>query len=197
MEDGLSESIPPRYHRRRQNDQAVDKSPTVPEAMRIGGGTSGEVQLVLTSQGGVDRAKTLRIVKMLAVVIVVFGMSYLPLMVIFSLFKVYHTLSELNLVPADWSPVWMPIAIPIAQWLYASNSCVNPWIYCFYSRTYRESFRRMLLCCRGESRTMPGRFGHSIMAVSSRSKRCHSNTVCISSKDAIDISKCDSEIISV
>ena len=40
--------------------------------------------------------------------------------------------------------------MPLAQWLGASNSCVNPFIYCYFSTGFRNSIKaavRSGTCC--------------------------------------------------
>ena len=38
------------------------------------------------------------------------------------------------------------IIVPIAQWLGSSNSCVNPIIYCFFSKKFRNGFQQTIAC---------------------------------------------------
>ena len=42
------------------------------------------------------------------------------------------------------------ITAPLAQWLGASNSCINPILYCFFNKKYRNGFVAVLKskkCC--------------------------------------------------
>lgn len=85
------------------------------------------------AERNIHRSKT-RILLMLAVVFVVFALSWLPLYCI-------------NLYVLIWSPLTTDqrnllknYLTPLAQWLGASNSCVNPFIYCCFSHHFRKSF---------------------------------------------------------
>lgn len=42
------------------------------------------------------------------------------------------------------------VATPVAQWLGASNSCINPVLYCFFNDKYRRGFAAIIRsrsCC--------------------------------------------------
>ncbi|KAL4240171.1 Vasopressin receptor [Mactra antiquata] len=93
-----------------------------------------------TSLGVVQKSKV-KTVKMLAIVVVSFAFSWLPLYVI-RLINFYGV-----------SPVIVNEVInPIAQWLGSSNSGMNPIIYCFFSKRYRNGFKDTITsCCNSES----------------------------------------------
>ncbi|XP_053671780.1 neuropeptide SIFamide receptor-like [Anopheles nili] len=85
----------------------------------------------------------IKVVKMLVVVVILFVLSWLPLYVIFARIKLGGTLesSEEEL---------LQIATPIAQWLGASNSCINPILYAFFNKKYRKGFAAIIRsrkCC--------------------------------------------------
>lgn len=45
---------------------------------------------------------------------------------------------------------FLQIATPIAQWLGASNSCINPLLYAFFNKKYRRGFAAIIRsrsCC--------------------------------------------------
>ncbi|XP_011260790.1 neuropeptide SIFamide receptor [Camponotus floridanus] len=82
-----------------------------------------------------------KVVKMLVVVVILFVLSWLPLYVIFAVIKLDVVQEEDEI---------LPIATPIAQWLGASNSCINPILYAFFNKKYRRGFIAILKsgrCC--------------------------------------------------
>lgn len=119
----------------------------------------------------VHRSKV-KAVKMLAIVVVLFAFSWLPLYVI-RLANFYGVPSD-----KDVSVIVNKIINPIAQWLGSSNSGMNPIIYCFFSKRYRTGFKdAIFLCCRrGVDRYARRSFAstmaaHSYMNGSSRKLR--------------------------
>lgn len=81
----------------------------------------------------------MKVLKMLAVIVILFAFSWLPLYVIY--LRMYY-----GNVGAKEQSVYEKILLPIAQWLGASNCCMNPIIYCFFSKKYRRGFRKLLRC---------------------------------------------------
>lgn len=81
-----------------------------------------------------------KVVKMLAVVVIMFAFSWMPLYVV-------HLVTFMN-EPESSESSHLNIVNPIAQWLGSSNSGMNPFIYCFFSRKFRHGFRDLLICCR-------------------------------------------------
>ncbi|XP_029156860.1 neuropeptide SIFamide receptor-like [Nylanderia fulva] len=84
-----------------------------------------------------------KVVKMLVVVVILFVLSWLPLYVIFAVIKLGGDIVE-------GEDEILPIATPIAQWLGASNSCINPILYAFFNKKYRRGFIAILKsgrCC--------------------------------------------------
>ncbi|XP_055549108.1 neuropeptide SIFamide receptor-like isoform X2 [Wyeomyia smithii] len=85
----------------------------------------------------------IKVVKMLVVVVILFVLSWLPLYVIFARIKLGGAL-ESN------EEEMIQIATPIAQWLGASNSCINPILYAFFNKKYRKGFAAIIRsrkCC--------------------------------------------------
>ena len=84
-----------------------------------------------------------RILRMLVMVAVVFTLSWLPLYSI--------RMRILFGTPPDESErSILKIIAPIAQWLGAANSCVNPFIYCYFSLQFRRGIIALLKsrsCC--------------------------------------------------
>ncbi|VDO01634.1 unnamed protein product [Rodentolepis nana] len=93
---------------------------------------------------------------MLAIVVINFCICWLPLFTIFNILKLdphyptfsmnINTTSELEATTEDERLGTIILLIPFAQLLGSANSCVNPWIYCFYSKRYRRGFKRVFLC---------------------------------------------------
>ncbi|XP_070160729.1 SIFamide receptor [Polyergus mexicanus] len=84
-----------------------------------------------------------KVVKMLVVVVILFVLSWLPLYVIFAVIKLGGDFIQ-------GEDEILPIATPIAQWLGASNSCINPILYAFFNKKYRRGFIAILKsgrCC--------------------------------------------------
>ena len=113
-------------------------------------------QVPLQSVGGINRVKTVKIIKMLAVVVINFCICWLPLFTIFNIIKFspnylafeYNTTTSGGEEGQDDDEFTRVILflVPFAQLLGSANSCVNPWIYCFYSKRYRRGFKRVFLC---------------------------------------------------
>lgn len=84
-----------------------------------------------------------KVVKMLVAVVILFVLSWLPLYAIFARIKLGGEIT-------GWEEEVLPIATPIAQWLGASNSCINPILYAFFNKKYRRGFMAILRsrkCC--------------------------------------------------
>ncbi|XP_063447293.1 neuropeptide SIFamide receptor-like [Mytilus trossulus] len=84
-----------------------------------------------------------KVVKMLAVVVIMFAFSWMPLYVV----NFVKIISPQDSSKASSYPDYLEnIIIPIAQWLGSSNSGMNPIIYCFFSKKFRYGFRDLLTC---------------------------------------------------
>ena len=84
-----------------------------------------------------------KVVKMLVAVVILFVLSWLPLYVIFARIKLGGDIEV-------WEEDILMVATPIAQWLGASNSCINPILYAFFNNKYRRGFAAILKsrrCC--------------------------------------------------
>ncbi|KAH9524529.1 Neuropeptide FF receptor 1 [Bulinus truncatus] len=82
----------------------------------------------------VIRRCKVNVVKMLATVVLMFAISWLPLQVLYMLMYFYHPEKFLEMIY---------VAVPIAQWMGLSNSGMNAFIYGFYSQNFRRGFKRM------------------------------------------------------
>lgn len=84
-----------------------------------------------------------KVVKMLVAVVILFVISWLPLYAIFARIKLGGEIEP-------WEEEVLPIATPIAQWLGASNSCINPILYAFFNKKFRKGFVAIIKsrkCC--------------------------------------------------
>ena len=90
----------------------------------------------------IQRSKV-KVLKMLVVVCVLFSLSWLPLYGI-NFWRLVHP--EMS---RSTQHILSEIVVPLAQWLSSSNCCMNPIIYCFFSKKFREGFRELVTCCRG------------------------------------------------
>jgi hypothetical protein len=114
--------------------------PGVSETRDSKSGKSINLQMDLLMQ----RSK-LKVAKMMVVVVVIFVISWLPLYCVFARFKLGGPLEEGSLEER----IFMTMA-PIAQWLGASNSCINPVLYAFFNKKYRKGFAAIIKskrCC--------------------------------------------------
>ncbi|KAF7496100.1 Neuropeptide FF receptor 2 [Sarcoptes scabiei] len=83
----------------------------------------------------IERSKV-KVFKMLIVLVLLFALSWLPLYVIFFMLKIGPHLDE-----QSFSMQMLQDSVPIAQWLGASNSCVNPILYFFFNAKFRSYYR--------------------------------------------------------
>lgn len=93
----------------------------------------------------IQRRSKFKVVKMLLVVVIVFTLSWLPLYTFWLLVKF---IEPQNL--PQWLQSALPVAVPLAQWLGASNSCINPVLYAFFNKKYRLGFQALIhsgSCC--------------------------------------------------
>ncbi|KAL4240795.1 Neuropeptide FF receptor 2 [Mactra antiquata] len=81
-----------------------------------------------------------KVLKMLAVIVILFALSWLPLYAIYFRYYFGGDMSK------DDQSLVSEIVLPIAQWLGTSNCGMNPIIYCFFSKKYRRGFRKILHC---------------------------------------------------
>ncbi|XP_054710550.1 neuropeptide SIFamide receptor-like isoform X2 [Uloborus diversus] len=87
----------------------------------------------------------LKVVKMMVVVVVLFVLSWLPLYIIFTMVKLGGPVEE-----NSTKEQILMVMVPIAQWLGASNSCINPVLYTFFNKKFRRGFLAIIKsrsCC--------------------------------------------------
>ena len=80
-----------------------------------------------------QRAKV-SVMKMLILVVALFTISWLPLYAIFLRLKLGP-----GVVKGSVEESVLDLALPIAQWLGSSNSCVNPILYAFFNVKFRRA----------------------------------------------------------
>ncbi|RZF47750.1 hypothetical protein LSTR_LSTR006014 [Laodelphax striatellus] len=100
----------------------------------------GEVQMY---QELIIHRSKVKVIKMLFIVIVLFACSWLPLYVIFTRLKLGGDLRP-------WEETLIYNLLPLAQWLGAANSCINPVLYAFFNKKFRAGFKAILSsksCC--------------------------------------------------
>ncbi|XP_037796037.1 somatostatin receptor type 5-like [Penaeus monodon] len=85
-----------------------------------------------------DDSEVHQVVSMLVVVVVLFVVCWAPILAV-NVLKAYAVLPS-------YSPTLKHV-VSAAELLSYCNSCVNPIVYGFMSRNFRESFRQVL-CCR-------------------------------------------------
>ena len=76
---------------------------------------------------------------MLVVVFVTFTLSWLPLYSVG-----LRLLFGLEHMSTAEKTILKKYILPVAQWLGASNSCVNPFIYCYFSCSFRLAIRQVM-----------------------------------------------------
>ena len=121
-------------------DRELSNLPLVLVGRRAIPGDTKDVQLKRMQQ----RSK-FKVVKMLMLVVVVFTLSWLPLYAIWLLVK----FADFEQLPEGMDRI-LSVAMPVAQWLGASNSCVNPVLYAFFNAKYRQGFQALVKsgsCC--------------------------------------------------
>lgn len=100
------------------------------------------------NNGVIQRSKV-KVIKMLFIVVLVFMISWLPLYAIFTRIKVGESYQDNSV-----EELVIQISAPIAQWLGASNSCINPILYAFFNNKFRAGFRSVLFggkfCLKGQ-----------------------------------------------
>ncbi|XP_055943066.1 neuropeptide SIFamide receptor-like isoform X1 [Argiope bruennichi] len=98
-----------------------------------------------TNADVVMQRSKLKVVKMMIIVVVLFVLSWLPLYIIFTMVKLGITVEENSTAEQV-----LVVMVPIAQWLGASNSCINPVLYTFCNKKFRKGFLAIIKsrsCC--------------------------------------------------
>ncbi|XP_069124062.1 neuropeptide SIFamide receptor-like [Argopecten irradians] len=96
------------------------------------------------NSSGVIQKSKIKVVKMFAMVVTLFTLSWLPQYVIRFVFYYSPNLTRDDDIVITLSKY----VIPALQWLGLSNSCINPLIYCLFNKKYRRGFKTLLRCYR-------------------------------------------------
>lgn len=97
----------------------------------------------ITNASRVIYQSKVKVLKMMIVVVILFASFWMPLYAV-NLRMVFGT--KLNEKDPELHFVAQTV-IPIVQWLGSSNSCMNPIIYCFFSRKFRVGFADIVRRC--------------------------------------------------
>ncbi|ELU14980.1 hypothetical protein CAPTEDRAFT_33495, partial [Capitella teleta] len=97
------------------------------------------------AERNIQRSK-IRIVRMLVTVAMVFALLWLPL---YSLRMRHYFGREIK---GQYRVYLIRVISPLAQWFSSANSCVNPFIYCYFSEQFRKYIFELLTelrskCC--------------------------------------------------
>ncbi|KAI2802927.1 hypothetical protein BLOT_007050 [Blomia tropicalis] len=87
----------------------------------------------------IERSKV-KVFKCLIVLVLLFALSWLPLYIIFFIIKIGPRLDDQSMASTI-----LDTGVPVAQWLGASNSCVNPILYFFFNTKFRSYYRNSWL----------------------------------------------------
>lgn len=113
-----------------------------------GVGALGATTTTIAASSIIYRSKV-KVLKMLMVVVVLFAFSWLPLYGVHM--RLYFGRPMVD--GGEEFDVFTRTIVPIAQWLGSSNSCVNPIVYCLFSKKYRLGITRIVCCCASPSTT--------------------------------------------
>ncbi|KFB44300.1 AGAP001379-PA-like protein [Anopheles sinensis] len=103
-------------------------------------------EMIINRKNDVFNRSKVKVIKMVFVVIITFAISWLPLYAIFCFVKFAG-----DLVYDDAVQSFILTILPVAQWLGASNSCINPILYAFMNRKFRAGFKKLFhSCCTAE-----------------------------------------------
>lgn len=94
----------------------------------------------------IERSKV-KVFKMLIALVLLFALSWLPLYILFFIIKMGVGVSgspvgaSSNDDEHSLASQILDTAVPVAQWLGASNSCCNPVLYFFFNAKFRSYYR--------------------------------------------------------
>ncbi|XP_055609221.1 neuropeptide SIFamide receptor-like [Uranotaenia lowii] len=98
--------------------------------------------LIISRKNEVFNRSKVKVIKMVLVVIITFALSWLPLYAIFCFVKFAG-----ELIYDESVQSFILTILPVAQWLGAANSCINPILYAFMNRKFRAGFRHLFRSC--------------------------------------------------
>jgi hypothetical protein len=120
-----------------ENDPRIKASLPVTRGQLLCASTSA--QLGLKMELILQRSK-LKVAKMMIIVVMIFFLSWLPLYFVFTKLKLGLQFTRF----ASAEDRLTIMLAPFAQWLGASNSCINPLLYAFFNKKYRKEFAGLL-----------------------------------------------------
>ncbi|KAM7305813.1 putative neuropeptide FF receptor [Ixodes scapularis] len=80
----------------------------------------------------------LQVIKMMAIVVIIFALCWLPYQTYNLLAEIYPTINTYRYINVIWF---------CSHWLAMSNSCYNPFIYAIYSEKFSAEFKARMSCC--------------------------------------------------
>ncbi|RWS07417.1 substance-P receptor-like protein, partial [Dinothrombium tinctorium] len=91
----------------------------------------------------VQLVQKMKVVKMLATVVVLFAICWLPLQI----FLILHWFRiEFTDIETEFGFRVYMITFFVCHWLAMANSCVNPIVYCFMSENFRVNMAQLFHC---------------------------------------------------
>ncbi|XP_035796071.1 neuropeptide SIFamide receptor-like [Anopheles albimanus] len=99
-------------------------------------------EMIINRKNDVFNRSKVKVIKMVFVVIITFAISWAPLYAIFCFVKFAGELVNDEAVQS-----FILTVLPVAQWLGASNSCINPILYAFMNRKFRAGFKKLFQSC--------------------------------------------------
>ncbi|XP_067672374.1 neuropeptide SIFamide receptor-like [Haliotis asinina] len=93
------------------------------------------------SENVVIHRSKVRVAKMLGIVVLLFALSWMPLYAI----NIKLSFNSPGMHSEEMRII-QDLIIPMAQWLGSSNCCMNPLVYCLFSKRMRARIRIMLTC---------------------------------------------------
>ncbi|XP_037933760.1 neuromedin-K receptor-like [Teleopsis dalmanni] len=79
-----------------------------------------------------------KVIKMLIIVVIVFGLCWLPLQLYNILYVTIPEINEYHFISIIWF---------CCDWLAMSNSCYNPFIYGIYNEKFKREFNKRFAAC--------------------------------------------------
>ena len=90
-----------------------------------------------------------RVVKMLIVIVILFFLCWAPIWCL-NMWSVYDMKTAHSKISA--------VEISFIKWLTYVSACVNPIVYCFMNKKFRQGFLEAFGCCGGQREKVPTTF---------------------------------------
>nr|XP_014102975.2 RYamide receptor-like [Bactrocera oleae] len=108
-----------------------------------------------------------KVIKMLIIVVVVFGLCWLPLQLYNILYVTFPEINEYHFISIIWF---------CCDWLAMSNSCYNPFIYGIYNEKFKREFNKRIATCFCKT--------HKLLDMPERTQSMHTRVSSIRSSSA-------------